>query len=126
MELQLLSLQSIPEAVYKLEGLKNVDLSRNNFSVAPLEWEENLASVNSLYLKSCRMREISPGIQILRNIVEMNLEDNNLEFLPAQLCRIRRLQFLNLSKNRLYELPEEIGMMVDLREVILDINRLER
>ncbi|GMI11247.1 hypothetical protein TrVE_jg2968 [Triparma verrucosa] len=126
LELQLLNLQNIPEAVYKLEGLKNVDLSRNNFSVSPLEWEENLATVNSLYLKSCRMREIHPSIQIMRNIVEINLEDNNLEYLPSTLCRIRRLQFLNLSKNRLYELPEDFGTMVDLREVILDINRLER
>ena len=67
-----------------------MDLSRNNFSVVPLEWEENLASVNSLYLKSCRMREIGPDIQIMRNVVEMNLEDNNLEFLPPQLCRLRR------------------------------------
>lgn len=126
LELQLLNLQAIPETVYKLEGLKNMDLSRNNFSGAPLEWHENFQTINSVYLKSCKMRELSPDIQLLRNLVELNMEDNNLEFLPPQLCRLRRLQFINLSKNRLYELPDEFGSMVDLKEVILDINRLEK
>ena len=45
--------------------------------------------------------------------------------LPKEFCRLRRLQFLNLSKNRLYDLPVDFGNLVDLREVILDINRLE-
>eukprot|EP00520_Triparma_pacifica_P016971 CAMPEP_0118642542 /NCGR_PEP_ID=MMETSP0785-20121206/5887_1 /TAXON_ID=91992 /ORGANISM="Bolidomonas pacifica, Strain CCMP 1866" /LENGTH=1549 /DNA_ID=CAMNT_0006534093 /DNA_START=130 /DNA_END=4776 /DNA_ORIENTATION=- len=126
LELQLLNLQSIPEAVFNLEGLKNMDLSRNNFSLAPLEWCENFQTINSLYLKSCRMRELGPDVQLLRNLVEMNLEDNNLEFLPPQICRLRRLQFINFSKNRLYELPDDFGTMVDLKEVILDINRLEK
>ena len=46
-------------------------------------------------------------------------------FLFVQITRLRRLQFLNLSKNRIFELPEDIGNLVDLRELNLDINRLE-
>lgn len=128
LELQLLNLKRIPETVYNLEGLKNVDLSRNDFSGEPLMWggyydpeeeepNENLTSATSLVLKSCRIREIDVSIQLMRNVVDMNLEDNKIQHLPPQICRLRRVQFLNLSKNRLYELPEDVGNMTDLREV---------
>jgi len=133
LELQLLNLKRIPETVFKLEGLKNFDLSRNDFSQEPLYWggydeeevNENLSTVTSVYLKSCKMHNLDSTIQVLKNVVELNLEDNRLEYLPPQFTRLRRLQFLNLAKNRLYELPPDIGNMSDLRELNLDINRLE-
>jgi len=136
LELQQLNITEIPPDAYKLVDMKNLDLSRNDFSRVPLVWADeryeeedeeylNFISLNSIYLKSCGIREIHKSIHHLHNIVELNLEDNKIEVLPKEFCRLRRLQFLNLSKNRLYDLPQEFGNMVDLREVILDINRLE-
>jgi len=97
-----------------------MDLSRNNFSGHELVWVDesveedeegydNFVSLNSLFLKSCGMRNVSKTIQALHNIIEVNFEDNKIEYLPKEFCRLRRLQFLNLSKNRLYDLPNEFG-----------------
>ena len=125
LELQLLNLKEMPQDVFKLEGLKSADLSRNDFGVKILEIRENFGSLNAFFLKSCRIRVLSPDFMHLKNVVELNLEDNNLEYLPPQLCRIRRMQFLNLTKNKLYNLPDNFGDMTELREVLLDNNRLE-
>jgi len=100
LELQLLNLKRIPEPVFQLEGLQNVDLSRNDFSAEPLVWSgydeeqvnDNLSSSTSLYLKSCKMRSIDMSIQLLKNLVEMNLEDNRIEYLPPQVRRNQEMR----------------------------------
>ena len=57
---------------------------------------------------------------------KFKLSENKITDLPVKAVRhLKKLETLNLMKNRLYELPEAIGNVDGLKTLILDMNRLD-
>ncbi|MFT6211621.1 MAG: Leucine-rich repeat (LRR) protein [Bacteroidia bacterium] len=91
--------------------------------------EEALAaprdSVYSLKLKD-RLREVPPEVfTAFPNLQWLDLSKNRLTEIPANLGLLKNLKKLILFKNKIESLPPEIGLLEDLRELIINQNELQ-
>ena len=59
------------------------------------------------------------------NIKKINLSNNQLQSLPAEIGNLRNLQILGLYNNQLQSLPAEIGNLINLQELYLNNNQLQ-
>lgn len=61
------------------------------------------------------------------NLVELNLSSNRLKDLPQVVCRLRKLQSLNVKQNSLNSssFPDEFGAMASLKHLNVSGNNLE-
>lgn len=108
-----------------------------NYTVEALETEiyqytsleEALAaprdSVYSLKLKD-RLKVVPKEVFTeFPNLQLLDLSKNRLKELPSELGLLKNLKKLILYKNKLEALPPEIGQLEDLRELIINQNELE-
>ncbi len=59
-------------------------------------------------------------------VFELNLSDNNLEYIPSQIKNFKNLRILDLRFNLLKSLPESIGELKHLEALLLNKNNLEQ
>ena len=57
------------------------------------------------------------SIGVLHHLKHLDLEDNHISALPEHFVRLRKLETLNLSKNKLFDLPDDLGKLTALKEV---------
>lgn len=88
-------LTHIPDEVFKMTNLRELDLSRN------------------------RLEEVSPDIVALQNLEVLNLGRNNIDSLPLEVAQLSHLAELDVSRNPLVALPDEMGYMLSLRRLIV-------
>ncbi|MGB0916261.1 MAG: leucine-rich repeat domain-containing protein [Flavobacteriales bacterium] len=82
-------------------------------------------SVYSLKLKD-RLKEVPLEVFTeFPNLMLLDLSKNRLKQLPAELGLLKKLKKLILFKNRLESIPPQIGELEDLRELIVNQNNLE-
>ena len=62
--------------------------------------------------------------QALTQLAELDLFDNHLTCLPAEIGQLAQLTVLNLSSNQLTRLPAEIGQLTKLTKLELGWNKL--
>ncbi|ORZ26149.1 hypothetical protein BCR42DRAFT_401679 [Absidia repens] len=67
---------------------------------------------------------ISAPLRYFDNLTTIQLEDNQLTWLPGELWHLPRLQKLNIGRNALAELPADIGLLVGLKELYVHENQL--
>ena len=71
-----------------------------------------------------KLNSIPETIGDLRYLKILNLNNNNLTYLPKSLCKLENLEELFLSGNSLYELPESINKLQALKTLSLSTNKL--
>ena len=72
------------------------------------------------------LSEVPPLLsETLTSLTTLNLDANNLQHLPPQLCQLRSLTELSAVKNRLVRLPPEIGRLTNMTSLSLPNNDLE-
>ncbi|TNF30094.1 MAG: leucine-rich repeat domain-containing protein [Bacteroidetes bacterium] len=91
--------------------------------------EEALAaprdSVYSLKLKT-RLKQVPLEVFTeFPNLQWLDLSRNRLTEIPSQVGMLKNLKKLILNKNKIEQLPPEIGQLEDLRELIISQNELE-
>lgn len=118
-------------------GIVSVTANAQNWTLDALETEiyqyttleEALSatkdSVFSLKLKA-RLKEVpSEVFTEFPNLQWLDLSKNRIKELPPQLGLLKKLKKLILFKNKIEALPPEIGELEDLRELIVNQNELE-
>jgi hypothetical protein len=95
-----LKLTSLPEIIWELQQLKELDLGDN------------------------RLRSLPEGIGRLKNLTALDLYSNCLSSLPDSIGQLQKLEFLTLYSNCLSSLPDSIGQLRNLKELDLDYNCL--
>lgn len=140
-------LPAVPEALYKLEALKRLNLSDNSIrelSNGGVEFWAKLETLNlsrnqikvlpqnltkcqylkRLYLNCNQLTfgGIPAGIGKLYDLEVFEAASNNLEMIPEGLCRCGKLRRLILNNNRLFTLPETIHYLTELETLQLDDN----
>jgi Leucine-rich repeat (LRR) protein len=98
------TLSSLPPNLLRLNRLETLDLRGN----PALNWAETLLLIREL-----------PGL------IKLNLMDNDIAHLPAEVGLLANLQFLYLDNNRLEAVPEEIGSLAQLTNFSADNNSLQ-
>ena len=116
------SLESLPSCVFKLKSLGTLILSKCLRLKKLPEIQENMDSLEELWLDETGLRELPSSIEHLNGLVLLNLgECTSLESLPSCIFKLKSLRTLILSKClRLKKLPEIPENMDSLEELLLD------
>ncbi|XP_039209898.1 leucine-rich repeat-containing protein 69 isoform X2 [Crotalus tigris] len=116
---QLFSLSHEMEA---LSRLKVLNLGNNNFEEVP-EQLKYLISLQKLYMFGNKITKISPLIfDDLKNLELLNLNKNQLSYLPPEICRLENLECVSLENNKLEKIPKEFCCLQNLRVLHLSHN----
>lgn len=68
------------------------------------------------------LKSLSNSLFLLSSIRELLLNNNELEIIPHDICKLRCLEKLNLAHNKLKSIPPTLGRLVGLRELHLNDN----
>jgi len=103
-------------------NLENLDRFKQYTSL-----EDALANPDSVY--SLKLKEHLKSVPkevfiAFPNLIELDLSKNRLKEIPAEIQSLKKLKRLILFKNRIEELPPQIGELVDLEELIINQNEL--
>lgn len=80
----------------------------------------------SLDMGGVNIKSIPPssGLFSFTFLINLYLNHNQLSGIPAQVCKLRHLELLDLSGNQLRSIPPELGMLTNLKELYLFDNNL--
>uniref|UniRef100_A0A6M2F699 Uncharacterized protein n=1 Tax=Populus davidiana TaxID=266767 RepID=A0A6M2F699_9ROSI len=112
-------LSKAPE-VGKWEGARRVSLMAND--IVHLSETPNCSNLRTLFLGSIHLNKISRGFfQFMPNLTVLDLSNNiSLLGLPRGVWKLVSLQYLNLSRTGIKELPTELNELVKLRYLNLE------
>lgn len=96
--------ETIPEEIWKLENLEEVNMSNNMISYFP-EGILKLKKLKKLMINGNQIRIITGKIKYNQNLREIDFASNQLETLPSEIGNLNKLKKLRLNTNRLMLLP---------------------
>ncbi|XP_074036233.1 leucine rich repeat containing flyers-cup [Leptinotarsa decemlineata] len=114
---------------YTMRNGNVLNLAMKDISEIPEECflEAKEANVTSVDLCKNKFHNVPSGLLLLSDrLTELNLSSNRLCELPDFLSDLTMLKFLDLSKNQLNSLPENFSKMVFLRELVLNNNKFTK
>lgn len=59
-----------------------------------------------------------------KNLVEIEVQNNKIKYLPDELCELSNLAMLNCSSNLIETLPDNIGLLTNLRTLQCSVNKI--
>jgi Leucine-rich repeat (LRR) protein len=112
----------LPSEIGNLQNLKKLNLTRTKVPYLPDEFAKliNLESLN-LSWNDLNSKSIKTIFK-LKELKILNLQRNLIDSLSQEIGNLDKLQILNLNFNPLGNLPEEIGNLLLLREIDLGKN----
>lgn len=114
-------LDCVPDGVFNMENLADLDLHGNRISRFPDELTR-LTNLRSLRLSENRIGELPQSIGGLIKLENLFVDDNNIEVLPNEIGRLENLNYLDISGNQLAVLPAAIGGCTNLLNLRLSNN----
>ncbi|XP_064857441.1 volume-regulated anion channel subunit LRRC8C [Oncorhynchus nerka] len=120
-------LERIPSAVFSLSSLQELDLKENKLTTV----EEILSLQHCRRLVTLRLWHngityIPEHIAKLKSLETLNVSWNKIRKLPSRLFYCTKLRHLNLSHNQLTSLPAEVGILQSLQFFSAAFNSLEQ
>ncbi len=116
-------LQGWDPAFYRMVGLRELQVQVNSIQVIP-DGISNLSELSKLSFYKNNLSKIPIELFELNKLEVIDLYYNNLEKIPSQIGELERLKILYLSFNHLFDLPESIGDLSQLEELYIHHNRL--
>uniref|UniRef100_A0A0D9W685 Plant intracellular Ras-group-related LRR protein 3 n=1 Tax=Leersia perrieri TaxID=77586 RepID=A0A0D9W685_9ORYZ len=117
-------LRHLPEAFGRIQGLRVLDVSRNQLEVIP-DAIGGLDHLEELRLASNALIFLPDSIGLLSNLKILNVASNRLRSLPDSISKCRSLIELDASYNGLAYLPTNIGYeLVNMRKLWVHMNKL--
>jgi Leucine-rich repeat (LRR) protein len=108
----------VPDAVFDMTGLQELDLSGNG-EIQGLERIGNLTGLRKLELARCGIESLPDGVEELVNLAELDLSGNGLSSLPETMASLTGLVTLNLDNNPI-GFPEILTRLPSLTELSLN------
>ncbi|KAK2888708.1 hypothetical protein Q8A67_014083 [Cirrhinus molitorella] len=126
LELTGCGLERIPSAVFSLSHLQELDLRENRLTtVEEILSLQHCRRLTALKLWHNDISYIPEHIGKLRALETLDVSWNKIRRLPPRLCYCTKLRHLDLSHNQLTSLPSEIGILQCLQFLSLAYNSLE-
>jgi internalin A len=121
LDLSLLKLSTLPEAIGQLSQLQELNLFGNQLSTLPEAiWQ--LSHLQELDLSGNQLSTLPETIGQLSQLQRLFLSSNQLSALPEAISRLSQLQGLYLSNNQLSTLPEAVERLERLEKLFLHGN----
>jgi len=117
-------LKEIPEIIFNLKNLKELNLSYNDLVTLP-DTIDNLKNLKVLDLSSNKLVTLPDTIGNLKNLEALNLEYNKIETLPESIVNLENLEVFTFSCTWLGKIPEIIFNLKNLKELNLEYNNLK-
>lgn len=102
-----------------LSGLRHLSLVNTPVHLDDGSLRE-LVHLQVLRLVGCMLKKVPPGLGRARELRELDLAKNSIHELPDELFILPRLHTLDLSSNPLLVLPEQVGQLASLRQLRAD------
>lgn len=125
-------LTSLPENFKNLQNLEELDLHLNNFTAFP-KVIYKLSKLKKLNISSCNIGSYYEnlcdeleGIENLQNLEELNLSSNKLENLPECILKLVNIKELDLECCNLLYLPCEFNQLQNLEVLNLKYNVFDK
>lgn len=102
------ALQEVPLAVFQLEHLLSIDLSRNKISALPLDKDGcgwNCPLLRSIDLHNNQITKLPACLFHLPKLKELTASENQLVHIPIDVWSAPKLKHLRLGRNQITELP---------------------
>lgn len=118
-------LKSLTPDIGKLENLKRLNLSWNEISSFPTElFELKKLEILTIYGAPNEDLELPNinGIKKLNKLKELDLSSYTFKILPKEILEIKSLEKLNLSAVGLTKIPDEIGNLINLKKLSIQVN----
>ncbi|KAI8796832.1 protein flightless-1 [Biomphalaria glabrata] len=119
------TLTRVPEALYKLESLKRLNLSDNEITELSL-MIDIWTKMETLNLSRNKLKALPSSLHKLQSLKKLYLNGNQLDFegIPANIGKLHNLEVFSAAKNNLEMIPEGLGRCGRLKKLILNENRL--
>ena len=117
------NLDTVPPGLDMLADLKRVTLKHNNFT--DMDGFTNLKQIKKLNLHDNFIAAIPAEIVNMESLEVLDLSSNKLTELPIELLQLKNLKVLSLANNPLRQLPEWIGQFTGLEALNLMQTQLE-
>ena len=117
-------LQQISPRVGMLRHLRMLDLGHNALSSLPDELGDLTQLSDFLYLHDNRLSALPVSLSGLKRLRYLNISKNLFEIFPEAICGMTALRELRMSDNSIQSLSESIVGLRNLREVHLRNNLL--
>jgi len=116
----------VPHGKKELPSLTHLDLSCNRFtSLSPSLVLDIGPTLNRLNLARNAITDLPIGVLgAMKHLVSLNLSHNRIRELPDDIAFLPALQTLNLSHNLLTALPDSISHLVSLSSLLVASNKL--
>ncbi|MBI4645832.1 MAG: hypothetical protein HY738_04325 [Bacteroidia bacterium] len=119
-------LETIPESLFQVKFLEQLDLSCTGMKFIPSEIGllNNLISIN---FSHNLIAQVPDELAELKNLKSLNLSYNLLSDFPKAILSLKNLVELNLSFNYISEIPSEIGNLSELEYLsfmVTNINKI--
>nr|ANG83455.1 leucine rich repeat protein [Biston betularia] len=105
-------------------GAEDYSGTANFLIEVPCQGLDKCCDLISLKVCNTNIYSISPRIEMYKNLVEINLAQNDLCGIPNEFCNLENLEICILSYNKILYLPDEIYKMRKLRQLYLDSNKI--
>ncbi|KAM7074994.1 leucine-rich repeat-containing protein 69 [Molossus nigricans] len=127
--LKILDLQNnlIPKVcpeISTLTQLTVLNLGNNLLEEVPKELKF-LTSLKKMHLFGNRIQRFATGAcDGLKNLILLNLNNNQLTCIPEEICRLKSLIYLSINHNQLASIPRQLCFLRNLSELQLNYNQL--
>jgi Leucine-rich repeat (LRR) protein len=127
LHLQHLNLRIFPVSVYALKStLRELNVSFNEFTQdLPEDMGRELSELEHLDMSGCRITKLPNSTLRWRCLTTLNVSDNRLLDLPYTLGGCDRMEVLDISFNFVESLPSSMQQMKRLRVLRASNNRIE-
>ncbi|KAE8992540.1 hypothetical protein PR003_g21787 [Phytophthora rubi] len=119
----LLSLHHVPEIVFSMPHLTELNLRCNDISELPKEIDA-LVALQILVLSKNKLADLPENLTKLTTLRVLEVASNQLTALPEALGNMESLEVLIASRNQLVKLPESIGRCQKLQVLNVHNNAL--
>ena len=114
---------SFPPSFQKLKNLREVNLHYNKLTAIPKQIKR-LKDLSRLKVGNNKIAS-TDGIERLKRLQILMLENNEVEFLPRELfSNLRKLEYFNCACNLLRDIHPDVRFLRQLKDVDLSGNRL--
>ena len=90
----------LPTFIGNLTNLETFSINSNNLDSIPNSFG-NLRSLKYVFINDTQIKSIPLGLESNQNMVELNIANNQIEFLHENLCNLPASSIVNVSNNNL-------------------------